>query len=202
MTKKNNEYVGVDDKFIPEEEYSRFRDSAYQDMEQMNQSYENHKQTIEKHFNSTMKMANNIRKFAILIFVFAFCMIGFNIFMAVSSFSKFNDKKNDIEDMINDNVSDFTDVQDDIAKKSFNSIFELYSGTSATIHVEALLDKVITNNKTNPDHVIIVRYREYLTKEPEIIADIKHELEDFSEYEVKLDYDDGYVYRIRIEDIE
>jgi len=87
--------------------------------------------------------------------------------------------------------------------KHFNSIYEMYSGSSYTLHVESLLDNVVTNNKTNDEHVITITYNDKTTSNPDEIVNIKHSLPEGSEFEVSLDYNqDGYVYNIKIIEIK
>lgn len=94
------------------------------------------------------------------------------------------------------------DAKEKISKSSFNSKFEIRSGTKYKSSIEYLLDDVITNNKTNKDMLITVIYKDKETTDPDYIVEIKHSLNDRNKYEVKLDYDDdGYVNKITIEDI-
>ena len=63
-----------------------------------------------------------------------------------------------------------------------------------------LLQKVITNNKTESDHMITVIYNETMTATPDEITALKQNFEDGEEYEVSLDYDtDGFVNKITIQ---
>ena len=86
-------------------------------------------------------------------------------------------------------------------KKSFNSSYEFYIGTQHKGVISSfILDKVITNNKTNSSHLITVVFKNHNTTNPEEIKNLKSELDDWKSYEVSLDYDDeGYVYKITIE---
>ena len=95
-----------------------------------------------------------------------------------------------------------TEMKEKFNKSAFNSQYEHYSGTNAKIFVENILDKAVTNNKTNKDMLITVIYKDKETTDPDTIVEIKHSLNDRSKYEVKLDYDDdGYVNKITLEDI-
>lgn len=95
-----------------------------------------------------------------------------------------------------------TEMKEKFNKSAFNSQYEHYSGTNAKIFVENILDKAVTNNKTNKDMLITVIYKDKETTDPDTIVEIKHSLNDRNKYEVKLDYDnDGYVNKITLEDI-
>ena len=86
--------------------------------------------------------------------------------------------------------------------KWFNDNYETYSGTKSKFSIEILLDDVITNNKTNKNLLITVIYHDTSTTNPDEIINIKHSLQDWTKYEVKLDYDNnGYVNKVTIEDI-
>ena len=92
-------------------------------------------------------------------------------------------------------------VKKESEKKSFNSNYEFYTGTQHKGVISSfILDKVITNNKTNQEHLITVVFKNYNTTSPEEIKNLKSELDDWKSYEVSLDYnDEGYVYKIIIE---
>ena len=82
---------------------------------------------------------------------------------------------------------------------SFNSPLEMYTGTKTGNSVSWLLDKIITNNKKNKEHLITVEFTNHNTTEPEEITNIKKELDDWHEYEVSLDYDEeGYANKVTI----
>ena len=87
-------------------------------------------------------------------------------------------------------------------KKSFNSSYEFYAGTRYKNVISSfILDKVITNNKTNQQHLITVVFKNHNTTNPEEIKNLKNELDDWHQYEVSLDYDvDGYINKITIEE--
>lgn len=129
-----------------------------------------------------------------------------------------NDMQNQTnEDLINENViNEFTDTtnsiwesmngssdtQDETDKSQFNIKFMHSSGTKAAIFVKSTLDNVITSNKTNKEHTIIVVYGKTKTDDEKKIKNIKKSLDEWGQYEVSVDYDDnGYVNKITIEDI-
>lgn len=96
------------------------------------------------------------------------------------------------------------DSQMDISR--FNSYYEMYSGSVPASSVKIILEKVVTNNKTNGDHIITVKYADISTSNSEEITSLKTSLQDtnkFSlyDYEISLNYDtSGYVSEIIIND--
>lgn len=136
----------------------------------------------------------------------------------INSANEINQEANDtsnfvikfIKDIINQIAKqneEFDNEENKIEKERFNSQFE--NGTKYRNYVKDLLDKVITNNKTEEEHIITVSYKEKETSNPNDIAIIKKELVSdskdaisdlFVEYEVSLEYDNnGYVNKIAIE---
>ncbi len=96
----------------------------------------------------------------------------------------------------------FKGFTSDMNKKDFNWNYETNSGTQRGINVTEMLDKVITNNKTN-DRKITVVYNNTTTDEPDVIKSLKSNFDEWTDYEVSLDYDeDGYVNKITIEDLK
>lgn len=82
----------------------------------------------------------------------------------------------------------------------FNSTFEFYNGTESGFSVKKLLDKVITNNKTNTIITLTIIYKDTNTTDVETIKNLKNNFVDRNDYEVSLNYnDEGYVYQIVIE---
>ena len=109
-----------------------------------------------------------------------------------SLFDNFFDK---VDDTVNNN-----DYVSEIEKKSFNSTLEMYAGTEYGSSVSWLIDKVITNNKTNSEHILTVVFEDVNSTDTEEIRNIKKSLDDWTKYEVILDYDEnGFVYLITIE---
>lgn len=83
---------------------------------------------------------------------------------------------------------------------SFNSRIESYAGSEWGISIVNLIDHVITSNKKNPDRLIRVIYNNTNTTDESEIRNIKKSLDDWTTYEVILDYDDvGFVNQITIE---
>ena len=84
--------------------------------------------------------------------------------------------------------------------RSFNVHFEMYSGTERGLSLRNLLDNVITNNKTKPERILTVIYKEVNTTDVEAIKNLKSRFSDWTQYEVSLNYnEEGFVYQIVIE---
>ena len=95
----------------------------------------------------------------------------------------------------------FKGFTSDMNKKEFNWNYETKNGTQWGININKMLDDVITNNKTN-DRKITVVYNETSSDDPSVIKGLKSNFDEWTDYEVSLDYDDdGYVNKITIEDL-
>ena len=137
-----------------------------------------------------------------------YILIFVNIVIIVVLANKFitdktNAEKNNPFDNFFDNVNDSINNNEgfsDFDKRSFNSTFEMYVGTKWGLNVSDLIDKVITNNKTNDKHIITVVFDNINSTDSDEIRSIKKKLGDWTNYEVILDYDEnGFVNLITIE---
>ena len=160
---------------------------------------------MQQTLKNTGKFMSKISMLYIIIFGIIFLTIfGFIIFNNVKFFQrteKIEDFNNSAINIKNDHTNNVEEKISESDIRSFNITFEMYSGTESKFFVENLLDKIVTNNKTNKERVINVVYNEISITDAEKIIDLKHSLED-KDYEVVLDYDEiGFVYQIRIEDI-
>lgn len=85
-----------------------------------------------------------------------------------------------------------------VDKNMFNMGF--YNGTYLGGLIWNMLDRAVTSNKTNTEKIIVVKYNGIETSVPEEITQLKKKLEQFTQYEVILDYDnEGYINCITIE---
>ena len=109
--------------------------------------------------------------------------------------------QNDYEEKYNETKNQIDNARKKMELDSFNSPFEMYTGTEFGSAVSSLLNAVITNNKKNQEHLLTVIYGTHNTTNPEEITNIKKELDDWHKYEVSLDYDeDGYANKITIQE--
>ena len=207
--KKNGEYVGVDDKYIPEDE--KYVDDSLLGDKQINQE-------------NVKKVAKKIGiGYLIFIGLIIAVPIGLMIFFGIRFNNYFNKSKNMFNEvldkttsqteksqsMINKAEEDFQEKlnkQKEQANKieadSFNKNFESYSGTTYKLFLTTLLDNVATNNKKNSDKLITVVYNTTTTSNPDEIIDLKQSFEEGKKYESILDYDsNGLVNKVTIKDL-
>lgn len=227
--KKNGEYVGVDEKYIPEEEKyvdnetnREIKDSINDGLRSV-KNYVTDKDNQEK-FKKTGKKGLKVLKglgIGYLVFIGIVIVLVVSVFVIVFvNMAKMNDRADDVYDQAGSIIDKVTDEMNDnsstnnnnnsnsnqtndgyskVQIKAFNAPFELYSGSQSGFFLENLIDKVVTNNKTEANHIITVVYNETMTAVPDEITNLKQNFEDSKEYEVSLDYDtDGFVNKITI----
>lgn len=214
--KKNGEYVGVDEKFIPENE-------KYVD-ESLLGNKEESKKTIKKVAKGIgigyLVYIGFILAFVIGMMIFVFTMFNNTRKTQVEMMDSFQQKQDEMMNSVqqqqnidgitssfqqnkDEMINSVQQQQNEFEKTSFNSNFELYSGTKTKLLVTTILDKVVTNNKTNSDKIIRVIYNTTNTIEPNEIVELKKSFKQGKEYEVMLDYDtNGFVNKVTIMDIE
>ena len=217
--KKNGEYAGVDEKYIPEEEKyvdnqtnEEIKDSINNGLRSVN-NYVTDKDNQEKFKKAGKKGFKVLKGLGIgyLVFIGIVLLLVISIFvLAFTTMVKMTNKTVDaydkttsiLDEAINDDSSSSgltNDGYNELAIKAFNAPFELYNGSQSGIFLDSLLDQVVTNNKTEADHIITVVYNATMTAVPDEITALKQNLEDSKEYEVSLDYDaDGFVNKITI----
>lgn len=214
--KKNSEYVGVDEKFIPENE------------KYVNDSILGSTEESKKKMKKALKIGLGVWAILVIVGIAFFVIVVMLIFnhsknMNKQVFDIFSSATEQIKDGMQEqndpnktinqmqqvtdammgSMSGQSTINNDINKQSFNATLEMYSGTEYGSSVGNLLDKVVTSNKTNKDHIITVIYKETTTTSENEIVKIKHSLDKFTEYEVSLDYDaKGYISKVTIKDIK
>ena len=111
-----------------------------------------------------------------------------------------NRSSNVISDIINEQMEKGDEMLDKFEIDSFNSKFEFRVGQNYGSSVMHVLDDVITNNKKNKNHILTVVFEDLSTTDPEEIKKAKKNFDEWTKYEISVDYDDnGYVYKITIE---
>lgn len=203
--KKNGEYVGVDDKYIPEDE--KYVDESLLGDKQINQ--ENIKKVAKK-----IGMG-----YLIFIGLIIAVPIGLMIFFCIKFNNNFNKSKNMFSEVLDKTTSQIEKSQNminNIEKElntskeqanrldvdTFNQNFESFSGTTYKLFLTTLLDNVATNNKKNSDKLITVVYNTTTTSNPDEIIDLKQSFEEGKKYESILDYDsNGLVNKVTIKDL-
>ena len=200
--KKNGEYVGVDDKYIPEDE--KFVDDSLLGDKQKNQKV-------------AKKIGIGYLIFMILVITVP---IGLMIFFGIRFNNHYNKSKNMFNEVLDKTTSQIEKSQsminkaeEDFQKKlnkevqkieadSFNKNFEPYSGTISKLFLTTLLDNIATNNKKYSDNIITVVYNNTTTSNPDEIINLKQSFEEGKKYESILDYDsNGLVNTVTIKDL-
>lgn len=197
--KKNNQYVGVDEKFIPEED--KYVDETKNSTDGLNEKINEGIDKAKPYAKKGLKIAKRIG-IGYLVFVgFIFLMVIIVFVTIFVNFFKVNKMSDDIiensQNIINNTQNNITGIE----KETFNNKFEIYSGTKSKNMVSNLLDTVVTNNKKDTDHLVIVIFNDISTIDTDKIIDIKRSLDDNKKYEVILDYSNsGYVNKVTIEE--
>lgn len=207
--KKNGQYVGVDEKYIPDDEKyvdnklnNEIKDDIY-NIYTGAKEYISDKDNQEKAKNIGKKGLKIAKKVGIgylsfygFIFLMTIVFIIVTFVIVFSQIFKFN-KQND---KINDNFSSIIDeASDRVTVDYFNFQLESYSGTKSGTLVISLLDKVITVIKKNSNHIITVIYNDTITSNPDDITSLKKQFDSGTKYEVSMDYDsNGYINKINI----
>lgn len=223
--KKNGEFVGVDEKFIPENE--KYVEDPIIGNDEIRSGYNKVKSYVtneenQEKFKKAGKKALKIGKgigigylcflgviFALVIGIIIFSFTTFNKVRKTQNdmMSSIQQKQDEITSSVQQKQDEITSPvqqqQTEVEKQAFNNKFELYSGTSSKIFVTTLLDNVVTNNKKNSDKVITVVYNETTTTDANEIVELKSSFEQGKNYEVMLDYDtNGLVNKVTIKDIK
>lgn len=210
--KKNGQFVGVDEKYVPEDEKyvdNNLNSEIKNDIHNMYQGakgYVSNKDNQEKMKNvgrKGLKIAKGIG-IGYLAFVGIIIIVVIVVFALVfSQFSKINKQGDEIRskttDIINQGINKTNDVYSKIDVEDFNIDLESYSGTQYGSSVSKLLDNVVTKIKKNTEHLITVTYDTTTTSKAEEITTLKKQFDVVSKYEVSLDYDsNGYINRVTI----
>ena len=183
--KKNGEYVGVDEKFIPENE-------KYVDESVLGDKEERKKKIY--------KTGKTVIIVYILIFVLLIVLpAGLGIWYFNNQFEKI---ENVGGGLISSIIYKIKKEDDEFDVIEFNNSLTSLQGTQSQFFLSRYLDEIITKNKTYKNHTITVTYNEITTSDEDEIIKIKHSLKEKCKYEVSLDYDEkGYINRVKIMDI-
>lgn len=212
--KKNEQYVGVDEKYIPEEEKyvnNNLNNEIKNDMHDIYKgakeyiSDKDNQEKIKKIGRKGLKIAKGIG-IGYLIFVGSLIVIILAIFIFVfSDFFTINKQGDEIRDkatnIIDTSINNIDDGYNKMDIDDFNFDIETYKGTQYGSTVSNLLDNVITKIKKNANHSITVMYGETVTSKADEITTLKKQFDKTSQYEVSLDYDsNGYINKVTITD--
>lgn len=137
---------------------------------------------------------NPVSKIITIIFI---CLFFFIFIISISTIVSIN--KNMQPNKIIDQDDDKSLPANRVAAEDFNFTFKGYNGTKNKFFIEGYLDTIVTNNKTNQDHQIIVKFNGQETTNSNEIVSIKQSLLDNKEYELSMDYDtQGYFNKLTI----
>ena len=212
--KKNGQYVGVDEKYIPEDEKYLDKEDNNEIIDMVNKgintakNYINDKDNQEK-IKKTGKKGLKILKgisigyllflgFITLMIIVIFVFVIINMFNTNKRVEDFKNNSNEMVDRMNDNINKEYNSRE---INLFNSELELYNGTQYGSRISSLLDIVVTKIKKNSSHLIEIVYKDATLSNPNDIIKLKDNFEDWTKYEVSFDYDaKGYINKVTIFD--
>ena len=205
---KNNQYVGVDEQYIPDEEKNTQNNLDNEIKNDINNIYKGAKEYVSDGDNQEKmkKMGRKGLKIAKGIGIGYLAFAGIVIIMVViifSNFFKFNKQSDELQNkatnIINEGINEIEKGKNDINIDNFNSSIERYSGTKYGSQVVILLDNIVTQIKKNTDHSITVIYDTKTVSNPEEIIALKKQLDMMTQYEISLDYDsNGFINKVTI----
>ena len=212
--KDNGQYVGVDEKYVPEDEKHVDNTLNGEIKNDLHNAYQGAKNYVSDKDNQE-KMKNAGRKglkiakglgIGYLIFVgIIFIMVLVGVIFVFSQFLKIkaevydNNIKGATTNIINKSIDGVNEGYNKIQASNFNFYIEDYTGTQDGSDVVKLLDYVITNIQKYTDHSITVVYGTTITSKAEEIMTLKKQFDATSQYEVLLSYDsNGYVNKVTI----
>ena len=212
--KKNGQYVGVDEKYIPEDEKYLDKEDNNEIIDMVNKgintakNYINDKDNQEK-IKKTGKKGLKLLKgisigyliffgFITLMIIVIFVFVIINMFNTNKRVEDLKNNSNEMVDRMNDNINKEYNSRE---INLFNSELELYTGTQYGSRISSLLDNVVTKIKKNSSHLIEIVYKDATLSNPNDIIKLKDNFEDWTKYEVSFDYDaKGYINKVTIFD--
>lgn len=210
--KKNGQYVGVDEKYIPEEEKyvdnsvnSEIKDLV-NDGIKSTKNYVSDKDNQEKIKNTGRKGLKILKGVGIGYLIFIGLIILMVIVTFVIVFSNFFKMDRQSDKLFNE-VTNIIDKVDDSNNSghssydisSFNNDLEIYQGTKYGSSVLQLLDNVVTKIKKNSTHPITVVYDKQTISNTNDIVSLKKEFDTTAKYEISFDYDsEGFINSVTI----
>ena len=136
----------------------------------------------------------------LLIIAIAIVVVLLNKLITDSNERKKNRSSNIITDIVDQQEETVNNMFDEFEINSFNSKFEFRVGENYGSSVKRALDDVITNNKKNQERLVLVVFEDISTTDPEEIKNTKKNFDDWTKYEISVDYDEnGFVYKMTIE---
>ena len=170
----------------------------YDDME--NSGYEFEKGRIKaqkEHIDNSIN--NNPKAFIVFIPFIIIFIISIVAFIGIWNVGRKGFEE--VSDSItNNNIEESKkEAEEEQKKKELEYKAEVFNmgfsnGRQATVHIERMLNSVITNNRTNKERIITVKFKNIETQDSEQILEIEKQLDEYGYYDILLDYDeDGFV---------
>lgn len=182
--KKNSDYVGIDEKYIPENE--KYVEETIQ--------YDKNKAKKYIKGGIIVYLAVFGIIFLMVIGVFVFVFFGFT---GISK--KANGIINTVEEKSKEQLNDTSEKSKEFEITKFNNPFSYYEGQQLGVKVNSLLNKVVSSNGKNSNHLITVIYGDIQSSDSATIISIESKLDNFTNYSVVYGYDsDGYINKITI----
>lgn len=170
----------------------------YDDMENSGYEFEKGRIKAQKEHlenNNVMDKSKTFMVFIPFVVVFIISLIAF---VGIRSASRKEFEK--VSDSITSGNTEESKKEDEEQKKreleTKARVFNMgYSnGRQATVHIERMLNNIITNNRSNKERIVTVKFKDIETQDSEQILEIEKQLEEFGYYDVLLDYDeDGFM---------
>jgi len=152
---------------------------------------------VKEVIDNTLGVSNKFSKFMFIPIIIFFIAVACIITFSVKSQMDFRKSHSEIKEKSENETNDMIEE----GKKSlFNLQFSSSAGTESGFFVKSTLDRVIESNKVN-DRKVSVIYNDNSTTDENKIIEIKHGLNDRDQFEVYVNYDNGYVNEIKIEKI-
>lgn len=206
--KKNAQYIGVDEKYIPENEKyvnnevnEEVKDSVNDGLLSV-KKYLVNKDNQEKIKNASRKGFKILKVYGLgyLMFFGLIMVITITMFiMIILSFGKIN---NSVNDSFIKNANIPINIDGDIEVNVYNAKFDLYEGSQSGLLVNKLLENVVANNTLTKNQLIKVTYNGKTYINANDIEKLKPLFNKTKEYEVSLDYDSsGFIIKVNIEQL-
>ena len=187
--KKNGEYVGVDEKFIPEDE------KYVNDTNNIVEDFINDKDNQEK----IKKGAKKGIKIFLGLSIFHFILVGIFFLIIISVFvfiffkmaqvDKEFDKGLNEAKTSNQNIID--KAYEQYYQSSFNSRLEMYKGSQYGSQVDNLISEIVEILKKNTDKKITIIYSGNEISDVSEIDNLIGTFEQWTKYVVTFDYDEN-----------
>lgn len=170
----------------------------YDDMENSGYEFEKGRIKAQKEHlenNNIMDKSKTFMMFIPFIIISIIVMVAF-VGIRSANRKEFEKASNSITSVNTEEANKENEEQKKKELEAKARVFNMgYSnGRLATVHIERMLNSIITNNRTNKERIITVKFKDIETQESEQILEIEKQLEEFGYYDVLFDYDeDGFI---------